>query len=377
MSQTASRADTIPLVDLKAQYLSIKPDIDRAVAEVIESQYFVLGPVVKRFEEEYAAYNGVSHCVALESGTAAVWLMLLALGIKPGDEVITTPITFFATVEGILLCGATPVFADVDDRTLNLDPKNVAAAVTPHTKAILPVHLYGHPADMDALRKIADERRLFLLEDAAQSAGSFYRDKKAGSLGHAAAVSFYPGKNLGAYGDAGAVLTDDAALAETLRMLRAHGGRKKNYHELLGANARMDAVQGAVLSVKLKRLDRWNQARRAHAEAYRKALAGTPGLSFVEERPECRSNCHLFVVRHARRDDLLAALREGGIQADIHYPVACHLQPACAGARRPPGSFPVAERAVGEIVSLPMYAELSTGQRERVVAAVRRFCDRA
>jgi len=374
MSRTVAGTDTIPLVDLKAQYRTIKPDIDRAIAGIVESQSFVLGPAVKRFENEFAGYCGVSHCVALDSGTAAVWLMLQALGVKSGDEVVTTPLTFFATVEGILLCGAKPVFADVDDRTLNLDPRKVAAALTKRTRAILPVHLYGQPADMDALRRIAEPRGLFLLEDAAQSAGSLYRGKKAGGLGRAAAVSFYPGKNLGAYGDAGAVLADDAVLADTLRMLRDHGGRKKNYHDLPGLNARMDALQGAVLSVKLKHLDRWNAARRAHAEAYRQALSGTPGLGFVEELPECRSNCHLFVVRHARRDELLAALRGEGIQADIHYPVCSHLQPAAGEGRRPAGSFPAAEKAAGEIVSLPMYAELTAAQRARVVSAVRRFC---
>jgi dTDP-4-amino-4,6-dideoxygalactose transaminase len=367
-------AQDIPLVDLKAQYRAIKPEIDRAVAGVVEAQHFILGPAVKRFEDEFAAYNGVSHCVGLESGTGAVWLMLHAFGIGAGDEVITTPLTFFATVEGILLCGATPVFADVDDRTLNLDPEKVAAAVTARTKAILPVHLYGQPARMDELRAIAEKRRLILLEDAAQSAGSLYRGRKAGSLALAAAVSFYPGKNLGAYGDAGAVLTDDASLADTLRMLRDHGGRTKNHHDIIGLNARMDAVQGAVLSVKLRSLDAWNAARRSHAEAYRQALAGVPGLLFIEELPECRSNYHLFVVRHARRDGLLAALRAEGVQADIHYPVCGHLQPACGAGRRPEGSFPVAERAVREIVSLPMFPELAAEQLGRVAALVRRFC---
>jgi len=362
------------LVDLKAQYRAIRPEIDRAIAGVVESQYFVLGPVVKAFEDAFAAYCGVSHCVALDSGTTAVWLMLQALGVKPGDEVVTTPVTFFATVEGILLCGAVPVFADVDDRTLNLDPAQVEAALTPRTKAILPVHLYGQPADMDPLRDIAERRGLPLLEDAAQSAGALYRGRKAGSLGRAAAVSFYPGKNLGAYGDAGAVLSDDSGLADALRMLRDHGGRKKNYHDILGTNARMDALQGAVLSVKLAHLDRWNAARREHAEAYRAALTGTPGLRLLDELPGCRSNYHLFVVRHARRDALLAALRGAGIQADIHYPVCCHVQPAAGAGRRPAGSFPVAEQAVREIVSLPMYAEMGEEQRARVVAVVRRFC---
>lgn len=374
MTRTTSQQPDIPLVDLKAQYKIIKPEIDRAVAEVLESQHFVLGPAVERFEREFAEYLGVKHCVALQSGTTAVWLGLLALGIKPGDEVITTPLTFFATVEGILLCGAVPVFADVDPRTLNLDPARAEAVVTPRTRAIVPVHLYGQPAEMDAFRDIAKRRNLALLEDAAQSAGSLYRGKKAGSLSCASSLSFYPGKNLGAYGDAGGVATDDEKVCRQLRRLRDHGSDKKNHHEILGVNARMEALQGAILSVKLKHLDAWNAARREKAAAYREALAGIAGIACIEELPHCRSNCHLFVIRHARRDALLAHLRADGISADIHYPLAGHLQKALGERAMAPGSLPIAEKAVLEIVSLPLYAELTREQAERIVASVLRFC---
>lgn len=367
----------LPLVDLKAQYASIKPEIDQALADVLESQFFVLGPAVERFENEFASYLGAAHCVALQSGTAALWLGLWAAGIKPGDEVITTPLTFFATAEAILLCGAKPVFVDVDEKTLNINPALVEAAVTPRTRAIVPVHLYGQPADMDALNAIARKKNLIVLEDAAQAAGSLYKSRKAGTLAPVAAFSFYPGKNLGAYGDAGAVVTSDGGIARRLRLLRNHGMPVKNKHDLLGVNARLEAFQGAVLSVKLKKLDSWNAARRRHAEVYRELLGGVPGLSIVEERPDCRSNYHLFVVRHPRRDALLEHLRSRGIQADIHYPVAGHLQPACGEAVMKPGSLPVAERAVGEILSLPMFPELTHAQIGRVASALRDFTDAA
>ncbi len=369
----ASGVERLPLVDLKAQYRAIRPDIEGAIAATLESQYFILGPQVEAFEREFASYIGVRHAVAVNSGTTALWLALWARGIGPGDEVVTTPSTFFATVEAVLLCGAKPVFADVDPATLLLDVKKAESAVTPKTKALLPVHLYGQAADMDGFRKIAQRRGLFLLEDAAQAAGTLYKGRKAGSLGDAAAFSFYPGKNLGACGDAGAVLTNDDALAEKIRRLRNHGSEKKNYHDFLGTNARLEAFQGGILSAKLRRLDDWNAARRRHAESYRRALAGMPEPSCVEEMTEGRSNCHLFVLRHPRRDALLAHLRGQGIEADIHYPVPCHLQPACGIARRPAGSFPVAEKAASEILSLPLFPELSPAQIDRVVSAVRSF----
>ncbi len=373
MSVAARGARRIPLVDLKAQFREIKPEVERALAATLESQYFILGPQVEAFEKEFAAYLGARHCVAVNSGTAALWLALWARGIGPGDEVVTTPSTFFATAEAVLLCGATPLFADIDPRTLLLDPRRAEAAITPRTKALLPVHLYGQAADLDAFREIARRRGIFLLEDAAQAAGTLYKGRKAGSLGDAGAFSFYPGKNLGAYGDAGAVATNDDALAEKIRRLRNHGSERKNHHDFVGMNARLEAFQGGVLSAKLKRLDEWNAARRRHAQAYRRALEGVPGLSFVDEKTEGRSNCHLFVVRHPRRDALLGHLRDSGVEADIHYPVPCHLQPACGKARRPSGSFPAAEKAASEILSLPLYPELTEDQIDYVVSCVRSF----
>jgi dTDP-4-amino-4,6-dideoxygalactose transaminase len=366
-------ADKIPLVDLKAQYRTIQAEVDRAVLDVLAAQFFVLGPHVEKFERDFAAYCGAKHCVGVQSGTSALMLMLQGLGIGPGDEVITTPLTFFATSEAILLCGATPVYADVDPATLNLDPKKAAAAVTKKTKALMPVHLYGQPADMAALASLARDKGLILLEDAAQAAGSSLDGRKAGSLARAASFSFYPGKNLGCYGEGGAITTDDDALAETLKGLRAHGSPKKNWHPILGGNYRLEAIQGAVLNVKLPRLDAWNDARRRLAARYREKLAGAQGLSFVEERAPARSNYHLFVVRHARRDALLSHLRERGIEADIHYPVASHLQPAAGPAARPEGSFPDAEKAIAEIVSLPLFPEMTDAQQDRVCDAVRQF----
>ncbi|MBI4376033.1 MAG: DegT/DnrJ/EryC1/StrS family aminotransferase [Elusimicrobia bacterium] len=351
--------------------------MQKAIAEVLETQNFIYGPAVERFEKEFASYIGVRHCVALHSGTAALWLMLWASGVGPGDEVITTPLTFFATVEGILLCGAKPVFVDVDPRTLNMDASSVERALSPRSKALLPVHLYGQPADMEALRAVAERRGLILFEDAAQAAGSLYRGLKAGSLSRAASFSFYPGKNLGAYGDAGAVLTDDAELAARVRRLSNHGSERKNYHERLGFNVRPSSIQAAVLSVKLRYLEQWNERRRALAESYRRLLGGLPGLSWIEESAHSRSNYHLFVVRHSRRDALLEHLRGQGIEADIHYPVAAHLQPACGSARLPAGSLPHAEKAVGEILSLPLFPEMTQIQLEKVGRAVAGFCRRA
>lgn len=364
----------IPLVDLKAQYRALKAEMDAAIIAAVEGGAFILGPQVEKFEADFAKYLGVRHFVCCQSGTSAITLMLRAAGVGPGEEVITSPLTFFATVEGILEAGAVPVFADVDAATLNLSPKAVEAAVNRKTKAVLPVHLYGQPCEMRELERLCAARGLLLLEDAAQAAGSRHHGRRAGSLGRAASFSFYPGKNLGAYGDAGGVATDDEETARGLKRLRNHGSDKKNYHLLAAGNERLDSIQGAVLGVKLPHLDAWNAARRRHAAAYREALAGTPGLSFVSEATGMESNCHLFVVRHAKRDALLARLHEEKIMADIHYPVCCHLQPALGPRQGKPGQFPAAERAVGEILSLPMYPELTPAQIERVASVVRDFC---
>jgi dTDP-4-amino-4,6-dideoxygalactose transaminase len=371
--KTAAPADVVPLVDLKAQYLSLKPEMDRAIMASVEACQFVLGPAVEKFEADFAAYLGVKHFVCCQSGTSAITLMLQASGVVPGDEVITTPMTYFATSEGILQAGAVPVYADVDPRTLNLDPRAVEAAVTAKTKAILAVHLYGQTADMDALAAVAKNKGLLLFEDAAQAAGSLHRGRKAGTLGAGAAFSFYPGKNLGAYGEAGGVATPSDAAAAALKRLRNHGCDVKNLHLTAAGNERLETIQGAVLGVKLPHLDAWNAARRGHAAAYREALAGTADLTFVGEFPGATSNCHLFVVRHPQRDALLAHLRARGIMADVHYPLASHLQPALGARRGREGQFPAAERASAEVLSLPLYPEFTPALMSRVVAAVREF----
>lgn len=365
--------EIIPLVDLQAQYRDLKSEVDRAVLSAIESGQFILGPEIAAFEADFAAYLGAKHFVACQSGTSAITLMLQASGVGPGDEVITTPLSFFASSEGIMQAGAVPVYADVDAGTLNLDPREVEKAITPKTKALLPVHLYGQPADMGALASIAKKKGLQLFEDAAQAAGSLYGGRKAGALGKAGSFSFYPGKNLGAYGDAGGVATDDAEIASTLRRLRNHGCEVKNIHLLPAGNERLETIQGAVLGVKLPYLDRWNAARRRHAESYRKALAGTSGLRFIDDLPGVTSNRHLFVVRHERRDALLAHLRGLGVMADVHYPLASHLQPALGARRGREGQFPAAEKACAEVLSLPLFPELTPAQIDRVAAAVRSF----
>jgi dTDP-4-amino-4,6-dideoxygalactose transaminase len=370
----APAADLIPLVDLKAQYRALKAEMDAAIIAAVEGGAFILGPQVEKFEADFARYLGTKHFVCCQSGTSAITLMLRAAGVRPGDEVVTSPLTFFASVEGILEAGAAPVFADVDERTLNLSPQAVEAALTKKTRAILAVHLYGQPCDMGALERLAADKGLKLFEDAAQAAGSRHHGKRAGALGAAASFSFYPGKNLGAYGDAGGVATSDDETARQLRRLRNHGSDKKNYHLVPAGNERLETIQGAVLGVKLPHLDAWNAARRRHAAAYREALAGTPGLSFVSEATGMESNYHLFVIRHARRDRLLARLQSEKIMADIHYPVCCHLQPALGERTGRAGQFPVAEKAVGEILSLPMFPELAPAQLERIASVVRDFC---
>jgi dTDP-4-amino-4,6-dideoxygalactose transaminase len=366
---------TIPLVDLRAQYLTLKTEMDRAIIAAVEGGQFILGPEIEKFEKDFAEYLGAKHFVACQSGTSAITLMLQAAGVGPGDEVVTTPLSYFATSEGILQAGAVPVYADVDARTLNIDPKLVEKAITPKTKALLPVHLYGQTADMDALSAIAKKKGLLLFEDAAQAAGSLHNGRKAGALGKAGSFSFYPGKNLGAYGDGGGVATDDDAIALALKRLRNHGCDVKNVHLLLAGNERLETIQGAVLGVTLPHLDAWNAARRRHSESYRKALAGTPGLDFVDDLPGMTSNRHLFVVRHARRDALLKHLRASGIMADIHYPLASHLQPALGARRGREGQFPIAEKACAEILSLPLYPEMTPDLIGRVAAAVRDFLE--
>ncbi len=361
----------VPFLDLKAQYCTIKPEIDPAMQSVIDSCAFVLGPAVEKFERAFAAYCGVQHCVGVGSGTAALELILRALDIGPGDEVITVANTFFATAEAVSLVGATPILADCREEDALIDPKDIERRITKKTRAIIPVHLYGQCADMDALNTIAAKHGIPLIEDACQAHGSTYKGEKAGSLGMAAAFSFYPGKNLGAFGEGGGITTDDDNLAEKARILRDHGMPEKYKHSLVGYNERMDGIQGAVLDVKLKHLDRWNSARRKHASQYRKLLAGEPRVKLFTEYSDREQNEHLFVIRVPNRDKVQQNLKAKGIATGIHYPIPIHLQKAYSDMGWKKGDFPISEKLADEILSLPMFAEMTEEQVEEVCTAVR------
>jgi dTDP-4-amino-4,6-dideoxygalactose transaminase len=357
----------VPFLNLRAQHDPIRAELLAAINEVIDSSAFAGGPYVARFEEDFAAFCRVPHAIGVGNGTDALWLPLLAQGIGPGDEVITVPNSFMATAEAISYCGATPVFVDVDERTYTMDPARIEAAITPRTKAIIPVHLYGQMADMDPIMAIAARHKLFVLEDACQAHGAEYKGRRAGSIGHAAAFSMYPGKNLGALGEAGAVTTSDAALAERIKCLREHGQQKKYHHSLIGWNARMDGMQAAMLRIKLRRLAEGNAARRAHAKHYDQLLAGVAGVQAPHNAPDRTHVYHVYVVRVAERDRVLAALAERGVACGVHYPKPIHLQPAYAALDLGPGSFPIVERHADELLSLPMFPELTAEQIEIVV----------
>jgi dTDP-4-amino-4,6-dideoxygalactose transaminase len=363
----------VNFLDLKVQYESIREEISEALQGVLDRTAFAGGPFVAAFEEEFASYCQAEQAIGVGSGTEALWVALLAMGVGPGDEVITAPNTFIATAEAVSFTGATPVFVDIDETTHNLDPALIEAAITDKTKALIPVHLFGQPADMGPILDIAAKHKLFVLEDACQAHGSEYKGKRAGSLGHAAAFSFYPGKNLGAYGEAGAVTTNDAALADKMRMIRDHGQSQKYYHDVVGWNGRMDGFQGAVLSVKLRHLEEWTESRRRNAALYREQLAGVPGLILPEEMDYSRHVYHLFAVRvqGMDRDAFMEALKEKGIFTGIHYPVPVHLQTAYSGLGLGEGSFPVAERCAAEYVSLPMFPELSAAEIAYVAEQVK------
>jgi dTDP-4-amino-4,6-dideoxygalactose transaminase len=364
----------IPLVDLHAQYETIKPEIDAAIQRTIDNTAFILGPEAKKFEEHFAEYCSVKHAIGLDSGTAALHLALLALGVGAGDEVITTTHTFIATSEAIVLTGARPVLVDIDPRTYNIDANKIQAAITPRTKAIIPVHLYGQPAEMDAILEIADAHHIPVIEDAAQAHGSDYRGRRIGSLGTMACFSFYPGKNLGAYGDAGALVTNDDELAHKIRMLRDHGRTTKYEHEVTGFGYRLDGIQGAVLDVKLKYLPEWTDKRRAHADYYTELLANVDDSIVTPYEPaHLKAVYHLYVIRTRKRDQLLQYLKEHNIEAGIHYPVPLHVQPVYKNLGYKRGDFPATEQAAQEILSLPIYPELTHAQMERVVETMREF----
>jgi len=360
----------VPFLDLKLQYESIRDEIQDAINQVIEKTAFTGGPFVSRFEEEFAKFCNCNYAVGVGSGTEAIWLPLVALGIGAGDEVITVPTTFIATAEAISYCGATPVFVDVTADTYNMNPELIEAAITPKTRAIIPVHLFGQMADMDPIMEIARKYELFVIEDACQAHGSEYKGEKAGSIGDAGAFSFYPGKNLGAYGEAGAMVTNDDEQASKIKMLRDHGQMKKYYHEMIGWNARMDGIQGAILSVKLRYLESRNDARRKNARVYNKLLPKSDGVVTPYESDYGRHVYHIYAVRVKNRDALIAKLSEKEIHCGIHYPIPLHLQEAYKHLGFGKGSYPISEKCTEEFVSLPMYPELTEAQIGYVADAV-------
>jgi dTDP-4-amino-4,6-dideoxygalactose transaminase len=364
----------VPFVDLGAQYRTIHNELGQAIQQVLESTAFAGGPFVAEFEKAFASFCQCEFAVGVSSGTAALWLTLVGLGVGAGDEVVTSPNTFIATAEAISLCGATPVFVDVDPRTYTLDPDLLEGAITSQTKAVIPVHLYGQTADMDPILAVARRHGLLVIEDACQAHGAEYKGRKAGSMGQAGCFSFYPGKNLGAYGEAGAVVTNNPELAQRIRILRDHGQAEKYKHTLIGWNDRMDGLQGAILSVKLGHLDRWNEARRQRASIYDELLAelaDSQRIVLPQEASYARHVYHIYAIRVPNRDKVLAALGSLGIGCAIHYPVPIHLQKAYEFLGYGPGNFPVAEECAQELLSLPMYAELDIMQMERVAREIK------
>lgn len=360
----------IPFVDLQAQYFGIKEEIDAAIARVLESGQFVLGKEVAAFEEEFAAYCRTKFAIGVNSGTSALHLALLAAGIGAGDEVITVPFTFVATVAAILYTGARPVFVDIDLRSFTIDVGKIEKAITPRTKAILPVHLYGQSADMDPILTIARRHHLVVIEDAAQAHGAEYKGRRVGGIGDLGCFSFYPGKNLGAYGEGGMVVTNNPEYNRKIRMLRDWGAENKYQHVLKGYNYRMESLQGAILGVKLRHLDAWTKARRAHAVLYNRLMTPS-GAQTPEEMSYARHVYHIYAVRTSRRETLQQVLNKQGIQTGIHYPKPAHLLEAYADLGGKPGDFPCSEQVANEVLSLPMYAELSEEQVNHVAGCIK------
>jgi len=359
----------VPLLDLKAEYAGLRDEILPALDHVCQAAAFVLGEEVEAFEREFAAYCGTKHCVALANGTAALHLGLLALGVQPGDEVITSPNTFLATAEAITYCGARPVFVDIDPATANLDPKLFERTITPCTRAVMPVHLYGRAADMDAIRAITEPRKIRILEDAAQAHGTRYRGRRAGGLGDAAAFSFYPTKNLGAYGEGGALTTDDDQIAKFARAARSHGQTARYDHEFVGYNYRMHGMQGAVLRVKMRHLEAWTARREEIAREYRRLLAGAR-LEMPVDDPRDECVYHQFVIYVRNRNSVMCQLAERGIETTVHYPRPLHLQTAYSSLGYPPGTFPLSERACEHVLSLPIFPQMTAEQVSHVAGSV-------
>ena len=372
MKTQTEKTPAIPYFDLPAQIRSLRPELDAAIARTMDNCSFCLGPDVAQFEKDFAKFTGAEHCVGFNSGTSALHVALLLLGIGPGDEVITTPFTFVATSWAISYVGAKPVYVDVDDATFNLDPKLVERAITPRTKALMPVHLYGQPCDLDALLEISRKRKLPLVEDACQAHGARYKGRTVGTFGPLSGFSFYPGKNLGACGEGGALVTNDARLAARARSLREHGSSVRYFHDEIGFNYRMEGLQGAVLGVKLKHLAEWTKKRRTIAHTYHDLLADTP-LQLPREAAQAESVYHLYVVRHPRRDDLKKHLEENGVGCALHYPLPLHLQKCYASLGHKSGDFPVAEKAARECLSLPIYPELTDRQLQRIADVIKDF----
>ncbi|HYD16693.1 MAG TPA: DegT/DnrJ/EryC1/StrS family aminotransferase [Candidatus Nanoarchaeia archaeon] len=363
----------VPLLDLKAQYASIKPEVDRAIAEVMESQHFILGPKVEECEKAIAAYSNCAFGIGVSSGSDALLACLMAEEIGPGDEVITTPYTFFATVGAISRLGATPVFVDIDPATYNINPSHIEAKITKKTRAIIPVHLYGQTADLDPIMKVAEKHGLVVIEDAAQAIGAEYKGRRAGSIGHYGCFSFFPSKNLGCAGDGGMIVTDDAKRAEKLKVLRAHGSKPKYYHKVVGGNFRLDALHAAVVTAKLSHLDGWTAGRQRNAKLYDELFSGFNQV----ERPAVVASRHIFnqyVIRVAERDKLQAFLKEKGVGTEVYYPVPMHIQECFAYLGCKEGDFPESERAAKHTLALPIYPELSKEQIKYVAECVKEFC---
>ncbi len=365
----------VNFLDLKSQYLSIKPEIDQAIAKVFEKTAFAGGPFVAEFEENFAKAHQSKFCVAVNNGTSALHVMLMALDIGIGDEVIVPANTFFATAEAVSLAGATPVFVDCDPDYYNLDPQKIAAAISPQTKAIMVVHLYGQPAPMQPIKEIANKHGLILLEDCAQAHLATYKQQYVGNFGLAGSFSFYPGKNLGAFGEGGAVLTNDEDLYSKMQVIKDHGSAKKYYHQVIGHNYRMSGLQGAILNVKLDHIANWTNHRRNCAAAYREKLQGISQIVLPTALPEAEHSYHLFVIRVPDRDALQEYLSENQIYTGIHYPIPCHFQEAYQHLNYPEGSFPISEEYAGQLLSLPMSEQLKEEEIQYVADKLREYYD--
>jgi dTDP-4-amino-4,6-dideoxygalactose transaminase len=369
---------TIPMLDLKAQYLSLKAELDAAVLRVIESTQFINGPDVEAMEQEIARYCRANFCIGVSSGSDALLVSLMALDIGAGDEVITTPYTFFATAGAIVRMGAKPIFVDIDPATFNIDPKGIAAKITPWTRAIMPVHLFGQCAEMDPIFELADKHKLAVIEDAAQAIGSEYKGRRAGSMGTVGCFSFFPSKNLGCFGDGGAVVTQDRALADKIRLLRGHGSHPKYFHSVVGGNFRLDSIHAAVLRVKLKHLDAWTQARQQGAAYYTNCLMKYGLQGQLVETPRIAQSRHIFnqyVIRCADREELREHLKREKITTEVYYPQPMHLQECFANFGGRKGEFPESERAALTSLALPMFPEMANAQRERVVRSIAAYYD--